>query len=392
MEERRSIFISAGETSGEMYAAEFYKAYKKKHGDVVGFGLGGDRLRALGFEVLRDTRDHLVMGFVEVLHKLPTFKKSLSVLVDAVEKRRPQFGVVVDYPGFHFKLAQKVSTKTKLFYLIPPKVWAWKKSRLEKIPKLFHHVFLVFPFEKKIYGDAGVSYTYLGNPLLYQLPVEMKREEARGKLGLSDKCLVISMMPGSRPAEFRMHIPLLVKAMKEISLKFAGERLSFLVPIAHEDDRQWCAPLEKCAVELGRDLRVILRETGVALRASDAAWVKSGTSSLEAAVCDVPHVVFYKANRISEWIVKNVIKYDKPISLVNWMGEFLGFSERVVEELVLERLSPRQMADSLYPLLLGHSTARLEMLAQFAQIREALRSPEAELSPWELMVKAIDLS
>jgi len=389
-EESQEIFISAGETSGETYAANFYKYYIKKHPDSVGFGLGGEALGQLGFKALRDTRDHLVMGFVEILHKLPLFRKSLAVLTSAVRKRRPKFGVLVDYPGFHFKLAQKIHRTTPLYYLIPPKVWAWKKHRLLVMPKLFKKVFLIFPFEQPIYREANVNFSYIGNPLLYQLPVKMDRLAAREALSLHPTNPLITIMAGSRPAEFQMHVPLLTKAMSQLSLKLAGEKLQFVVPVAHRDDEKYLSHLKKTAEELRADLKVIVGNSGIALRASDAAWIKSGTSSLEAAICDTPHVVFYKANRVSEWIVKNVIRYDQPISLVNWLGKWAGFSGRVVEELVLEGLTPERLADSVATLLVEHSTARTEMLAQFAAIRATLECPFKGFTPLEYMVEEID--
>ena len=236
------ILISAAETSSDAHGAELLKAIREqialKEEKLEAFGIGGPKLQAAGLNVVVDARDLLAMGFLEILGHLPKILRALRRVSQVAKEARPDVAIVIDYPDFHFRLARRLRRYgIPVIYYIPPKVWAWRKGRVTVLRALFEKILCIFPFEVEFYQGQNVPAVYVGNPLVDELPLRLSRPEARAVLGLEKQDKVITLMPGSRAAELKRHLEVLLdsalKAAHELRASgFMGpeERLKVLLP------------------------------------------------------------------------------------------------------------------------------------------------------------------
>jgi lipid-A-disaccharide synthase len=311
----------------------------------------------------------LAMGFIEVFSRIKKILSILKQMGQLTEKEKPDVAILIDYPEFHFKLAKEFYRQNlPVICMIPPKIWAWRSHRVHKIGKLYRHVFTIFPFEGKIFSDANVPFTYLGNPLLDELPLNLSKEAAREKKKILPGESVLLLMPGSRPSEIKYHLKPMMDAAEKVKANLEpGVELKILMPLAPTDD------LEKVRTLLQVfPLQVELSQGDAwdCMRAADAGIIKSGTSTLEAAVLDCPHVVIYDGHPISKWLFKNLMRYTRPISLVNLVE---GRTDRkIVPELILENFKVELMAKEVMPLMDLKSPMRAFMLEQFIGVRQSL--------------------
>ena len=212
------ILISAGEASGDVHAAAVTKALKKIDPSCEVFGMGGDCLREAGGEVLFDIKEHGVMGFIEVVKKLPALFKLRSDFGRVMDERRPDCLVTVDYPGFNMKLAKLAKDKgIPVVSYIPPSAWAWNKGRAPKVAKLVTKIASIFPFEYDVYKEAGADVEFVGHPLIDIVKPELDRKQALDFAGKQSGRRLILLLPGSRLMEIQKMLPTLLDAAKLIS-------------------------------------------------------------------------------------------------------------------------------------------------------------------------------
>lgn len=339
------LFLSAAEPSSEAHALELVKAFKKKYPNenVQFFGVGGASLRSVGFRSVMDSSELSVMGFTEVLPRIFFIIKKFYELIHLIRNEKPDAVILLDFPGFHIKLAQKIYYKLgiPLIYYIPPKIWVWKKNRIFKLKKYCDLILSILPFEEEYYKKGGLPFSYVGNPLLDQLPLEKTKKESRNELGIDSDARVIVILLGSRKQEILYHYPIVLEALF-LSLESEKGKLSLtpehplhvLIPFHFNSDFE----LIKNKIELyleshyachpnRKKIKFIYstNKTHEALKAADCGLIKSGTSTLEAALLGCPHILFYKTSLISEWIFKIFIRYNKPVGLVNLV---LGIKKR----------------------------------------------------------------
>lgn len=385
------IFVSAAEASSDTHAAEALKRLRgiceTRGTKLDAYGVGGPKLRAAGLRVIVPAEELLAMGFVEVVGRLPKIRRDLDRLVAAASTERPDAAVLCDYPDFHFKLARRLKPLGfPIACFIPPKIWVWRKDRMRFLARYYDCVLSILPFEEKVYAGSEVRFRYVGNPLMDELPLGETRESARKKLGLEESDRVLVLMVGSRPSEFRFHLAPMLEAARGLRDSFADRRLKILVPVPETADLERFRKVFDALPGAGElDVRVSRGDAWAAMRAADAGLVKSGTSSLEAALLDLPHVVVYRAHPISEFIFKHLIRYRKAISLTNLIGAEKP-EARIVPELILEDFTPARMIVEVAPLFppeTGHASERATaMRAGFARIRKILgeRSPSVRVA------------
>src|SRR2546427_3167630 len=210
------LLLSAGEASGDMYAARLATAVKQRL-DVAIFGMGGPQMRAAGVEIITDYSEVSVVGITEVLKRLPSLFRAMRRLVDEAGRRRPPLAILTDFPGFHLRLARKLRPKgIRNVYYICPQFWAWRPWRVNLVRRRFALALCIFPFEEKFFADAGVPVKFIGHPLVGQVRAALSRQEFAGKHGLRESCKTIAILPGSRPGEIKRHLPTLVKSCGEL--------------------------------------------------------------------------------------------------------------------------------------------------------------------------------
>jgi lipid-A-disaccharide synthase len=356
----REILFVAGESSGEAHAAGVGRELIAAQADYKLVGIGGDQMQAAGVELIEHTRRLAVMGFVEVLGTIPRHWALLQTLKGRLRDGNVAAVVLIDYPDFNMIVASAAAEiGVPVLYYITPQVWAWRPGRLDKLAKTVTKAAVILPFEEKLLRDHGIDATFVGHPLLDRAQTIPDRASARATLGLGVDDRVLALFPGSRRQEVERHLDDFVAVARELEQRIAGLKVVVaLAPHVSIDAMKCPYPMVRSA-------------SFTVLRAADAAFCKSGTTTLEAAVAGCPLVVAYRMNAVNYAVARWLVKVDN-IGLVNLIA-----GHRLVPEFVQDELQPRQVADALAPLLDRESRERREMVEGLAAVRAALGSPGA---------------
>ena len=209
------VLISAGEASGDLHAGAVTRAIKQLEPTAEVFGMGGDCLREAGGEVLFDIKDHSVMGFVEVLKRLPDIWKLRNAFIELMDRRKPDVLLTIDYPGFNMRLAKLAKDRgIKVVSFIAPSAWAWRPSRAAGVVKVVDKIASIFPFEYDLYKSYGADIEFVGHPLVDTVRPSLPRKEAERLAGKRNGHPLILLMPGSRAMEIQRLLPDMLAAAK----------------------------------------------------------------------------------------------------------------------------------------------------------------------------------
>src|SRR5215475_3683001 len=210
------LLLSAGEASGDMYAARLAQALRQR-ADVKIFGMGGDQMRAAGVDVITDYHEVSVVGITEIVSHLPSLIRAMRKLVAAAKDRKPRLAILTDFPGFHLRLARKVlPLGVKNVYYIAPQFWAWRPWRANLIRRRFAKALCIFPFEEAFFRERGVNATFIGHPLVGMVKRSRSRAEFTAEHGLAAEHPIVTLLPGSRWGEIARHLPVMLEACKEL--------------------------------------------------------------------------------------------------------------------------------------------------------------------------------
>lgn len=385
--------ISAGEASGDIHAAKLVEAlrtYAAEASDdaqaaecfgepVECFGMGGQHLAACDVEILVDVDKNAVMGLLEVLHKYPSLRSNLNTLRQALTDREPDILVLVDYPHFNMKLAAAARDKNiPVLFFIAPKVWASRPGRVTELKKLVDHMALILPFEKKIFDDAEIPCTYVGNPLLDNKPLLSAAESAPEAITSTKR---IALLPGSRKSEIGMLLAPMLETCE--ALRESDGSIEFVLPVADTIDRE---EIEKTIADQIADhvesITLIEPTDYAAIRSCNAALVASGTATLELAILGIPMVVIYKLNSISYSILKRMLTIDH-ISLVNIIAD-----DAIVPEILQDDVTAENLATEIQTLLTD-SEARDKQLKGLESVYTKLGKDGASKLTAELIVSLV---
>ena len=359
------ILISAGEASGDIHAAAVTAALKKIDSTTEVFGMGGDELRAAGGEVLFDIKDHGVMGFVEVIKKLPDLFKLRSDFARVMDERKPDCLVVVDYSGFNMKLAKLAHDKgIPVVSYIAPSAWAWNKGRAKNVAKIVDKVACIFPFEYDVYKEAGAPVEFVGHPLLDIVHPSMERAEAEAWVGKEAGRPLVLLMPGSRLMEIEKMLPNLLEGAK--LLKKQMSEVQFAMP------RAGTIPLELLQSKIkasGLEIKITEGHNYDLFSVADVALATSGTVTLEAALCGLPTVIVYRTSALNAFIARRVINIPN-IGLPNIVA-----GRQIVPELLQEDFTPQKVAEAAVKLLSPEYRPQVE--ADLAYMKARLGEPGA---------------
>ena len=369
------ILISAGEASGDIHAAAVTAAIKKIDSSAEVFGMGGDALRNAGGEVLFDIKDHGVMGFVEVLKKLPDLFKLRDDFEKVMDERKPDCLITVDYPGFNMKLAKLAHDKgIPVVSYIAPSAWAWHKSRAKKVAKIVDKVACIFPFEYDVYKEAGAHVEFVGHPLVDIVKPSMTKEEAMAFAGKEEGEKLILLMPGSRLMEIEKMLPTLLEAAKIIKKQLP--EVSFVMPRAGTIP---ISLLEEKIQASGLDVKITEGNNYDLFSIADLALATSGTVTLEAALCGLGSVIVYKTNPVTYFIAKLLVNIPH-IGLPNIVA-----AKSVVPELIQNDFTPAKVAQEALALLESERNAKMK--EDLAYVKERLGKPGAVGRVAELVLK-----
>ena len=369
------ILISAGEASGDIHAAAITAAIKRIDDATEVFGMGGDELRAAGGEVLFDIKDHGVMGFVEVIKKLPDLFKLRSDFAKVMDERKPDCLVVVDYPGFNMKLAKLAHDKgIPVVSYIAPSAWAWNKGRAKNVAKIVDKVACIFPFEYDVYKEAGAPVEFVGHPLLDIVHPSMERAEAEAWAGKKPDRPLVLLMPGSRLMEIEKMLPNLLEGAKLLQKQMP--EVQFAMP------RAGTIPLELLQGKIaasGLDIKITEGHNYDLFSIADLALATSGTVTLEAALCGLPSVIVYRTSALNAFIARRVINIPN-IGLPNIVA-----GRQILPELLQEDFTPAKVAATAAEILAPERRPQLE--ANLAYMKARLGEPGAVNRVAQLILK-----
>jgi lipid-A-disaccharide synthase len=310
------IYWIAGEPSGDVQAAAVAEALQARQASIEQRGWGGPKLKAAGVALDRDICSEPFMGFVEVVLRARTITKRFSQCKRDVLAFQPDVLVLVDYPGFNLRMAAWAKSQgIRVAYFIPPKIWAWKEGRIEKLRQHCDAIYSILPFEKAWYKERGLDITYVGNPLAYKY----KDQVATGA-----DC--VALLPGSRKQEIKRHLPVFYDfARLHPVIKFKVIRPAIA-------QKFWPS------LAVPENVEVFTGPIEEGLHEAMFAATCSGTASLEVALLKVPQVVVYKANPVSLRIAKLFVKV-KYFSLPNLILNRPAITELLQEEVIPKGLS-----------------------------------------------------
>jgi lipid-A-disaccharide synthase len=362
-------YIIAGEASGDLHAGNMLRELKALDPDAEFRAWGGDLMEAQGAKLVKHYRDLAFMGFLEVAMNLRTILRNISFCKEDIAQWKPDAVILVDYPGFNLRIAPFVhELKIPVFFYISPQIWAWKQKRVFKIKESVDRVFCILPFEKDFYSKYDYNADFVGHPLLDAVS---RFEE--GKAVEEDGRKIIAVLPGSRKQELKK----ILAPMVEVAKNFPQYR--FVIAGAPGQ------PLSAYQEIMGDSkMEIVFGKTYALLKQSYAGLIKSGTSTLEAALFNLPEVVCYKANSISYHIAKRVanVKY---ISLPN-----LIMDEEIVKELIQDDMSVDKMTAELKKITEDES-ARTKMLENYKRLYGKLGGVGASHKVASLIVEYLSM-
>jgi lipid-A-disaccharide synthase len=358
------VFISAGEASGDMYAARLAVALRQR-ADVGLFGMGGPKMREAGVDTVVDAAEVGVLGIIEIVRKLPSLLRARRRLLSEIERRRPTLAILTDFPAFHLRLARVLRRKhIRNVYFVCPQFWAWRPWRVNLVRRRFVRGLCIFPFEEAFYRNAGVQVDWIGHPLVDDVRAPMTREAFALRYGLDPARPIVALLPGSRPSELAHHMPGLMAAVSQMSA--AGKR-QFVIAAAPGLTR---AQLTAHMGGAQAGIPIVENATYELLGAADVAIVSSGTATVEAALLGVPMVVVYRVAPSTAWIVRRLV-HTRFFAMVNVLA-----GREVVPELIQDAFTPERVAREAERLLQSVE-ARETMRREFAMVREKLGPPGA---------------
>ena len=356
----REILFVVGEASGDLHAAKVAAALKAAEPARPLVGTGGDRMRAAGVELLEHVEQLAAIGFVEVLRHVPRHWRLLNTLKARFATGQVGLVILLDYPGFNMRVAEAAhAAGVPVLYYITPQVWAWGADRLPKLARWVSKAAVILPFEEALLRAHGVNATFVGHPLLDRVGELPEPAAARAALGLDPERPVLAVFPGSRRSEIMRHVaPFIATAQEVVRRRPEVQVIVSAAPGIRID-------ASACPFPVVRD------QSFRVLRAATAGLLKSGTTTLEAAVAGLPHVIAYRTSALSYAIAKRVVKIPH-IGLVNVVAE-----RAVSREFVQDAIVPAHVADALLPLLEPGSAERDAALSGLADVRARLGTPGA---------------
>jgi lipid-A-disaccharide synthase len=362
---REEVMIVAGEASGDLHGSNLVKELKVLRPTVSLFGIGGDRLRALDVEIIYHINELSFMGFSEVIKNISFIRSVEKTVIKLIEERKPRAIVLIDFPGMNLRIARFAKQRGVIvIYYITPQVWAWGKHRIKKMRKYVDHALVILPFEQEFFRNEGIDAEFIGHPLLDLLQVNPDRELFCRSTGLDPNRKIVALFPGSRKREIINHLGAMTGAairLREenniqpvigVSANFPADFVRSLIPGG------------------GEDIPLLEGATYGLMQHAEMAYVKSGTSTLEAACFKTPMIVLYKTSAFNYFVGRLIVTLNH-FSLVNILA-----GEEVVKELSQKDVN-KQTLYEYGKELLEDDRKREEMRNRLGAIKKMLGEPGA---------------
>ena len=378
----QSMFLVSGERSGDLHAAELLHALEReliKAGKRGSFeGLGGPELKKKYGEGFEDwVEEAAVIGITEVLKKYGYFKRKFAEVLERILRIEPDAVILVDYPGFNLRLAKALRAKGykgKVCYYVSPQVWAWNKGRIPKMAETLDLMMCVFEFEKALYEESGLLTEWVGHPMVEEL--EERRDE-----GIQREAHLIGLFPGSRSREVRSLLPTMLEAAYKVHQQYPEYR--FELAVASERVLELCHEmLHQSPLYYTGALKYEVGQSYRLMQSATAAWVASGTATLESGFYGMPYCLVYRVSSLTYWIAKALVRIPF-IGMVNILAKTQVVREFIQEEVTAENLSDemeRMLRDGQY---------RSTMIESLERVKDQLGGGGAHEKAAQAIVKAL---
>lgn len=363
-----NVCIVAGERSGDLHGAALVRAWRERHPEAKFWGMGGEALRRAGVTTVVDS-DSVggAHGFIELWGKLGGLLKARGTLIEGCRRERPDVLILIDFPDFNFSLMRAVrSVVGRVFYFIPPQVWAWRQGRVATLRRYVDQCACIFPFEERFLTERGVRARYVGHPFLDRAPLALSHAELCAHWGVDPGRDTVVVMPGSRGAEISLHGSLTRQVIHSLQERYP--QLQCVVPVPTS------LTLEVVTREIPLTAGVIVRhgDAREALAIARAALIKSGTSTMEGLFAGVPFAVMYRLKALSWFIARNLVTGVQHAAMPNLIA-----GREVVREFIQDQAQPEAIVAELATL--NEGGARRDAVT--SGLREVLDRVRAGLPP-----------
>ena len=374
----KNILVLAGEASGDLHGAALIKAMKVIDPSLSFYGIGGDEMKSEGMQLLYHINKMAFLGFVEVIKHLPFIKKVQTDVLKLVEEKNIQTCVLIDYPGFNLSIAKKLNVmERKIIYYISPQIWAWGKHRIHKIKKLVNKMLVLFPFEETFYKKAGVDATFVGHPLIERINNYsfVERNEFFSQNNLDVQKDILLVLPGSRIQEVAKIFPSVIEGAVAVAKKF---NLQVVVGCSSNIDEKTFKKLSR-----EKDYLVIKNKSYELFKYAKLGIIKSGTSTLEAALFGLPMVIVYRTNALTYFIGKKLVTL-RSIGLANIIA-----GETVVPELIQNAVNTKNILNECSNFLSDVSFYK-SVSEKLKSLKDVLGNKHASKTAAEIIIASIN--
>ncbi|MDI9346957.1 MAG: hypothetical protein QM538_00400 [Methylacidiphilales bacterium] len=334
---KRKVLFVTGEASGDAYASQIILVLNSINTSVSYYAIGGEMLKNAGANILFNYLSIQAFGFLQAIKKYWKITNILKKVCRWIELENPDVIILVDNWGFNSLLAKHIKKKTsiKIFYIIPPKVWAWNISRVAQLNKISDCVAVIFPFEVSLLSTLGCDNVfYAGNPLLEIYQLESIQLNQR-----NENRVIIGLIPGSRKSEVDLHLPLLNEVVDRYFKKNIDSQVDFIIPC----DVSIKSIYESVLVH--PRIKILYGKFSSIVQKCNICVTASGTASLEVALCLIPQIVFYKSGFVDSLILRKILT-TQSISLPNIL-----LSQKYIPELIFENATSSSILSHLSELL-----------------------------------------
>ena len=352
-----NLYIIAGEKSGDIHGALLLKNLLRLMPGLKVRGLGGGGMHALCPEVEDWADEAAVIGFVEVAKKYGWFRKRFLALLEQIRRDQPDCLVLIDYPGFNLRMAEKVRKycpHTKIVYFISPQVWAWHRGRIPKMVRTLDLMMCIFPFEAPLFREAGLKSEFVGHPLVDEIAAIRKE-------GVREPSLV-GLFPGSRNREIDRHFPVFAEVIRRLSR--TRPDLKFETAASNEALAERMRGMARKAGMSPDIFNITVGRYHELMDRAAVGVVASGTATMEAALHRLPYMLVYKVPLLTYWMARMLIKI-RFIGMVNILAE-----KPVVKELVQFDFTPDKVREEIERLLVPEN--RDALLAEMKRASDRL--------------------
>lgn len=346
-----TYFLFAGEPSGDLHGSKLMQAISELDKNASFCGVGGPLMRSAGISGKLSMENFQVMGFSDVLKALPRLLKYFFQVRNEIIVKRPQTVILIDYPGFNLRMAKALRKKGyqgKIVQYICPTVWAHGKHRIKTMAENLDLLLTIFPFEAEYFSQTNLHVKYIGNPLEENLKKWHYQKNWQSAIGLNqNEGKLIALFPGSREAEIRRHVPLLLQVVKLLNQKFPQMQFAFSYS-SPESLKQIKSQIEKTELKIARNIFFVPPEFRYELMHDcRIALAKSGTVTLELALHKKPTVVIYQLTQLNYWIAKYVLRLKLPFyCIVNILAKGEIFPELIGTDMKADKIE--KMLSYLY--------------------------------------------